>query len=755
MKIKILILFGLLLISDKILAQDYSVLQNLSFKEGNEIIKNPYGGALKSVQLSQVDFNNDGTKDLFVFDRSAELVYPFINAGDAGEVNYKHEPSYMQVFPRMFSWAVLRDYNQDGVEDIFCSPTDEGIAGVRVYRGSRVADQLHFEIVKFPDYNKDVMWYSSFGSQFQIYVANTDIPGIVDVDNDGDLDVLSFDTGGAYMSYYQNQSVELGFGLDSLIFIQKDACFGKFLESPFSEELFLSDDNQICFQQYGGDEGEGVTVRHAGSTVNPFDYKNDGLIDLLLGDLAYDGLVFLENGGTSENAWMNQQSVGFPDYDTPVAIDIFNAAFFPDVDLDGHEDLVVSLNQRVSGQNMDNIWYFENVSDDQTQVFNLQNKNFLKDEGLLLGNRVIPKFVDYNLDGLMDLVIATQGFFGSADPVNPHLKLFENIGSQSVPSFELIDDDYLNMSEFSTTSALFSPCFGDLDGDLDIDLIIGDENGYLYYLENIAGPSQTFQFADPIYRFKDIRVGQTVNPYIFDFNEDGLGDIFIGERGKTQDLDGNVGVLNYLVNQGTIGDPHFTRVSNEPNTQVFGLINILKYPAVVSSAPAIYNSGEDCLIFIGTEDGEVHVYEGPKGDPGIEFTELSENLGDLHVGGSSVIDIADIDNDEYLEIAMGGGAGSFFIFNTTIKADGSVAAENQSIIDQISIYPNPVADKLYFSSTEIGIEWMEVYNVTGQKIISAPFESSVNVEYLEKGVYFIELISPDKKKACLKFVKSD
>ena len=64
------------------------------------------------------------------------------------------------------------------------------------------------------------------------------------------------------------------------------------MERPFSEELFLSDDSDICYQEFSCDEG-GVKIRHDGSTVSPFDYKNDVLIDII--GIEADGGTFAED----------------------------------------------------------------------------------------------------------------------------------------------------------------------------------------------------------------------------------------------------------------------------------------------------------------------------------------------------------------------------------------------------------------------------------------------------------------------------
>ena len=43
---------------------------------------------------------------------------------------------------------------------------------------------------------KELVYSDYWGVELNLYVSSTDIPAIVDVDNDGDIDVLTFHIGG-------------------------------------------------------------------------------------------------------------------------------------------------------------------------------------------------------------------------------------------------------------------------------------------------------------------------------------------------------------------------------------------------------------------------------------------------------------------------------------------------------------------------------------------------------------------------------
>ncbi len=78
---------------------------------------------------------------------------------------------------------------------------------------------------------------------------------------------------------------------------------------------------------------------------------------------------------------------------------------------------------------------------------------------------------------------------------------------------------------------------------------------------------------------------------------------------------------------------------------------------------------------------------------------------------------------------------------------------SEFIINDITIYPNPVSDKLFISSENTVIEKISVYSLTGRKVAEVVDETnSIDVSNLSKGIYFIE-ISSTEGKTVKKFIK--
>ena len=82
----------------------------------DRVLPNAYAGGLIAPQFSEIDLNNDGKKDLVVFEKSAARFIPFINEGEQGTINYRYDQSWVKIFPPIKTWAVLRDYNGDGLQ---------------------------------------------------------------------------------------------------------------------------------------------------------------------------------------------------------------------------------------------------------------------------------------------------------------------------------------------------------------------------------------------------------------------------------------------------------------------------------------------------------------------------------------------------------------------------------------------------------------------------------------------------------------
>jgi hypothetical protein len=78
--------------------------------------------------------------------------------------------------------------------------------------------------------------------------------------------------------------------------------------------------------------------------------------------------------------------------------------------------------------------------------------------------------------------------------------------------------------------------------------------------------------------------------------------------------------------------------------------------------------------------------------------------------------------------------------------------ENESIANQIRVYPNPATNFLFVDSS-VSIEDYEyvIFDITGKSILKGLFGQKINISDLESGLYFIQITSSEND--VLKFAK--
>lgn len=658
-------------------------------------LTNALAGGLNNPQLSEVDFNNDGIMDLFVFDRKGNVILPFLHDGVPGSTNYVYAPEYAAGFPELREWVILRDFNGDGIADLFAYSNVPGIDGIMVWRGYYdEQNRIAFRQVMFPNPFRLIYFPLPNTSQTQLYVTRIDYPAIVDVDGDGDLDILTFGVAGGYLEYYANRSIEMGFGTDTLIYRLVSTCWGGFYESGFTEAVDLAPAPGQCFSPLLPDDGA-LEARHAGSTVLAFDINGNGLKDLFLGDISFNNINFLTNSGTPQTAWIAAQDNFFPSYDVTVDLPVFPAAFHIDLDRDGKMDLAVAPNSAAGSEDREVIWWYRNTQG-VPHVFELQQRNFLVETMIDLGTGANPTFADVNGDGLIDLLIGNGNFYQPFGAKASRLYLFLNVGTATEPAFQLADDDFLGMSQIAAATFNLAPTFGDMDGDGDLDLLIGEDFGLLFYFENIAGPGNPMQFAPVAYPFMDIDVGIASTPLIYDLNRDGLPDLVIGNRN---------GMIRFYPNLGTPGQPFFQPDIAAPNVSALGRIDA-RSPGFFTgyAAPAIAEVDGEFRIFTGSEEGRIKAYTVLEDDYEATFPLLSNAWGSIRTGARSRLAFADLNSNGLMEAAVGNERGGIQIFATDLPAQPATSVfENASQV-QVKVFPNPASEAVFFSLPESGSE---------------------------------------------------
>jgi Secretion system C-terminal sorting domain/FG-GAP-like repeat len=706
-----------------------------------EIVQNgrtlPLGvaGGLNSPQFSEGDFNQDGLLDLLVFDRAGNVPLVFINQGKANETNYRFAPEYASNVPKLTNWALLRDYNGDKIPDLFSQDSGTAISSaipaISVYQGYYLNKTLYFKKIKAWQDKYDVLYYKTTNGFTNIYVSRTDLPSIDDVDGDGDLDIVTFDPGGSYAEWYQNESVERGFKQDSLIFIKADDCWGKFYESQLSKDVLLSKSSTKCANTFG--EPPILHTRHAGSTVTTFDVDGDGDKDLLAGDISFESLSMLTNGGTLKNAYMVAQDTAYPSQNVPVRIPIFPAAYMVDVNNDGKKDMIASPNSVSVPEDYNCAWlYLNSATKGMTPTF--QYKNFLVKDMIDVGSGAHPTFADIDGDGLQDMIIGNDTYFLPSGDNSGQLFYYRNTGTATKPRFELINTDWLDFKAQKRSAISLSATFGDLDNDGDLDLLVGDLEGELWYAENTGGAGKPMKFLKVEAAYKGIDVGRVSRPQIADLNKDGLMDLVVGE------WQGNI---NYFQNTGTLSKANF---SPTPTVEILGKIDTRQQPYTTGyAAPYLIEINKKYEIWIGNILGTIRRLAVNTDNLSGTFQEIAGFHNKIYEGEQANVALADLDNNGIFELIIGNFRGGLSAFRTDVLTGKMTPTKDELFTFDCTLSPIPAEKNvtLTWGNFPAKPTFISMYDISGRKVLNdikiQENTQNIDIQALSMGIYFVNI----------------
>jgi hypothetical protein len=251
-----------------------------------------------------------------------------------------------------------------------------------------------------------------------------------------------------------------------------------------------------------------------------------------------------------------------------------------------------------------------------------------------VGSESAPTLVDLDGDGDLDMLLANKIDPGAVE--TSRIYRLENIGSPRKPAFQL------RGSLDITGDFHLSPAAGDLDGDGDQDLVVGNwKDRVMLYRNEGSRTAPRFVLADSAL----IRLtrGSNTLPTLGDLDGDGDLDLLVGEGS---------GTLNYYRNTGTRTAPAFELVSDEWNGIDPGR----------RSAPQLVDLDRDgdLDLLVGSEAEGLKLYRntGSKTEP--VFT-LDTGFS-LPVQGYSTPAAGDIDGDGDVDLFVGGVGGGLLYF---------------------------------------------------------------------------------------------
>ena len=346
-----------------------------------------------------------------------------------------------------------------------------------------------------------------------------------------------------------------------------------------------------------------------------------------------DGYIYYENTGT---AWTPSWELRTRDM---LGNGQSESQAFADIDGDNDFDLFFTVSEEQNGEWLSTIAFYENTGTAIQLAWTWVTDKY---NGITSTVGLHPTFADIDADNDLDL------FLGRPEQII----FYRNDGNANTPNWTFVTDIYGGI-RYGAGMMHFQVAFGDLDGNNTLDMMIGHELGWVTSFRNTGTVSNASWnlWQDGLF---PMNYGGIANPALADIDADGDADLFLGMGSPgLGDSDGFV----FLRNDGTVALPAWTYVTGS-----YGGIDCCigdKHPAFVD-----INGDGDLDLFIGTgpffsnQDGTLHYYENTGTPTVASFTPISDTYLGIVGPYYSRVDPAftdiDADGDQDLFVSVEG-----------------------------------------------------------------------------------------------------
>jgi len=539
-----------------------------------------------------VDIDDDGDLDVFVGDKYGNIHF-FRNTAGADQVRRLakeevHALDFVNV--NQLASPAFIDVDADGDFDLLVGNSN---GSTYFFRNTGTATEPEFEeqvdaLNPFDGITGSVSKYGNVGPA---------LPSFVDIDNDSDVDLI---IGGSF-SYEGKYS------------------FTSAVEIYYNEggDFNLGDNSVLSELNYGSRR-----------SVTFVDLDGDGDLDILTGRQSGDIQAFIKNGSYfvgQYGAWNPATNTGNPFYNFYVYGNSWPNLV--DLDDDGDLDALVGSGSNYStAANTDPIRFFENTGD---FVFEERTGlNLSPFDGVDVSEEATPTFTDIDGDGDLDAILGSK--------YSLRLRVYKNING----FFELdLEDPLADVNMWDNTL----PVFVDIDGDGDQDLFVTSDYDLKFFENDDNSFSET---TSPL----DISSFDRPSVTFIDIDNDGDLDSFV--------FDQNSYSIEFFRNAGDAENPDFQlQTAPEP----FNSLDI-DYVAKITAVDIDHDGDLDMVISQSDSDGysyytRFRAFDNAGDGSFNEITPSPFTAADEEILGSkySFLSLADVDGDGDLDLFLGYG----------------------------------------------------------------------------------------------------
>ncbi|MBL7784175.1 MAG: HYR domain-containing protein [Saprospiraceae bacterium] len=371
------------------------------------------------------------------------------------------------------------------------------------------------------------------------------------------------------------------------------------------------------------------------------------------------------------------------------------------------------------------VFFFLITSNLLAQPFNQQLTTSNPLNGIDVGNRSVPVFVDIDNDCDKDLFVGNQA---------GEILFYLNKGTASVPEF-IATTGSDNPMDGYTVSSNAKPAFVDIDADGDLDCFVGTGDGTITAYKNEGdvfspnfveqtGPNSVFFDGNP---FDGEDVGANASPVFLDFDFDGDYDCFVGRSNGTNSI-------RYYRNEDSDYNPVFNELTGTANPLSNSILGGVGANGDITSnaclTAADFGNDGDLDIYVGVASGVFRYFR----NNGSSFTHFGSgsssspldnggtpNPKDISASGTdySSPTFVDIDGDGDLDCFSGRNPGTFVYYRNDAPLSARVVTcvptyvVNLDANGTVTVDPDQVDfEDLFVSTTFTCVNDLE-FTVTG------------------------------------------